>query len=42
MKNLKISISLYLGFGVLILGLLFVALFGLYQVRVSNQAMKSM
>jgi methyl-accepting chemotaxis protein len=42
MKNLKISVSLYLGFGAVILGLLFVALFGLYQVRASNQAMKSM
>jgi methyl-accepting chemotaxis protein len=42
MKNMKISISLYLGFGVLILGVLFVALFGLYQMRASNQTMKSM
>jgi methyl-accepting chemotaxis protein len=42
MKNLKISSSLYLGFGVLILGVLFVALFGLYQVRASSLAMKSM
>ena len=42
MKNLKISISLYLGFGVLILGVLFVAVFGLYQMRVSNLALKSM
>jgi hypothetical protein len=41
-KNLKISISLYFGFAVLILGVLFVALFGLYQVRVANLAMKSM
>lgn len=42
MKNLKISVSLYAGFTALILGVLFVALFGLYQVRSSNQAMKSM
>ena len=42
MKNMKISISLYFGFGVLILGVLFVALFGLYQMRAANQTMKSM
>ncbi len=42
MKNLKIATSLYLGFACLVVTILFVALFGLYQVKASNQAMKSM
>jgi len=42
LKNLKIATSLYLGFACLVVTILFVALFGLYQVKASNQAMKSM
>lgn len=42
MKNIKISTSLYAGFTALIVMVLFVSLFGLYQVRTANQALKAM
>ncbi len=41
MKSIKISTSLYAGFTALIVMVLFVSLFGLYQVRNANQALES-
>lgn len=42
MNNFKISTSLYAGFIALILTVLSVSLFSLYQVRAANQALKAM